>query len=209
MPAVPENAVVFVAQTGEMIVYLTDMPLQDGDVLISSDGKTFYALVVKGFGGNTEEHRVSFQDPHHDVGGKLQKDGDSITFDGKTFTCQEMDFGSSEVIPLPNTRRVEYVYRLGDGRIVLVTASEHHFSYESFRLYIGNGVNMREIPVQRVERYRDGGTTFIHTREGVFFSPSPFADQSLSPTWDGQSMELLDKDAFVVEEVSKASIQMV
>jgi hypothetical protein len=113
------------------------------------------------------------------------------------------------VVPLPPARMPKYLFRLRDGRYIYVSADVHDYSFESFRLFIGDGKVMREIPVGHVRRYLDGGTTFVETAEETLFSPSGASsseqiremfDRDGKPTWGNEELERLDASQFVISE---------
>lgn len=201
-----EKPLVFVASSGKSFVYLTDMPLSDGQVCYSPDNKTFYALATGGFGGTTIEHDLSFSDPHRGVDGRLHKAGEIITYDDEQYALREdVEFDPSKVIPLPAVRRTEYLCMAPDGMFVYVSADKFNYSYESFRLYVGTGISMRRIEIIDVERYRDGGTTYIETPERWFFSPSPFSverDPNLVPKWGATKLVNLDVSDYDITETN-------
>lgn len=205
-----KQAIQFVAPSGKVFVYLTDFP-RDGEVLFSPDGVTFYALASSGFGGTTVEHDLSFNDPHQGTSGKLHRNGDVIDYNGERYTQQDVTFDQSSVVPLPATRRTEYFCQAEDGTLFYVSADKYNYSYESFKLFVGDGTTMREVPVQYVERYRDGGTTYIRTPEETFFSPSPFnaqRDSSLVPQWGSQKLTNLNKDDYDIVETPEGEVSI-
>lgn len=200
-------ASVFRAWSGKAFAWLSNRPWQDGDVLFSPDGKTFYALALRGSSSNSDgdivtKMNLSFDDPHRGVSGRLHYDGNVITYDGETY-IQQTDAPALTVIPLPAARRVEYLYLTEDGIIVYVSSDKYNHSYESFRLFAGDGENMREVPVEDVSRYRDGGTTFIDTPEGRFYSPTPSGFTGYFPreaSWCGREMVHLNPDDYDILE---------
>ncbi len=107
-------------------------------------------------------------------------------------------------------RKVEYFCKCENGNFIYVSADKHNFSYESFRLFVGKGKKMREVQIKNVNRYRDGGTTFIETSKGTFFSPSPFNVQQspkIIPTWKKKGLVNLDvKEYDIVEAEDKVVI---
>lgn len=102
-------------------------------------------------------------------------------------------------------RHPEYLMNTEDGRtLVYVDSLETRDAsgrydyekvedyYKSFRMFIGDGKNMREIPVTGVERFRDGGTTNVFTTypELNFHSPSPLkVFPEVIPTLGPSAME--------------------
>ena len=205
-----KQATQFVAPNGKVIVYLTTFP-RDGEVLFSPDGVTFYALAIRGFSGTAFEHLLSFDDPHQGVSGKLCRDGDVIGYDSVWYTQQDVTFDQSSVVPLPATRRIEYLCQAEDGTLFYFSADEYNHSYESFKLYVGDGVTMLEIPVLHVARSRDGGTTYVNTLEGIFFMPSPFSaqrDPNIVPMWGLQKLTSLDKDSYDIVETPEGEVSI-
>jgi hypothetical protein len=102
-------------------------------------------------------------------------------------------------IPLPTIREAEYLFKLRGGLYIYVSHDKYNFSYESFKLFLGKPTQMKEIPVLDVQRYRDGGTTYIKTDKGILYSPTPF-NKELKPTWDGEKIRQLSPKNFVIEE---------
>lgn len=72
-------------------------------------------------------------------------------------------------------RVAEYLLRGADGKFVFITSAkvkDPDVYYKSFKLYMGPaGSPMREIPVTKVRRFRDGGTTEVNTKEGTAYIP--------------------------------------
>ena len=73
-------------------------------------------------------------------------------------------------MPLPMVRQPEYLFYLPNKHFVYVSADKYQYFYESFKLFIGDGVEMREVHIRNVTRYCDGGTIIIETDEGQLFS---------------------------------------
>lgn len=74
MQATTKAAQFFVAPSGKVLVYLSNFP-QDGELLYSPDGETFYELSARGFSGSTGMHTLRFSDPHkNEVGSIIRKD---------------------------------------------------------------------------------------------------------------------------------------
>ncbi len=205
-----EIPVVYVAPSGKAIAYLRDLPLSDGQLAYSPDGETFYALASAGFSGTSVKHQISFEDPHQGINGKLCLEDENIEYNGEVYQMTERQLDTSSIIPLPAARRVEYLCQDEDEIFVYVSSDKYNYSYESFKLFIGEGAAMREVEVCNVSRYRDGGTTYIETADGVFFSPSPFnaqRDPNLVPKWSGQELANLDvKEYDIVETYGKVTI---
>ena len=87
---------------------------------------------------------------------------------------------------LPDYREPQYYFKGSDGESYYVGADAAQFTYESFRLYKGKPGAMKEIKIKNVERYRDGGTTYITGEDGsVLFSPSGFGVAKKQATFTG------------------------
>jgi hypothetical protein len=211
------QAMQFTAPSGKSFAFTRDMGFpQDGEVLYSSDGETFFALAVGGQGSRTEggvlvDMDLSFTNPHNGVSDKLHYNGSVIIYEGEEYIKQDITFDQSSVVPLPATRRTEYLCQAEDGTLFYVGSDKYNYSYESFKLFVGDGNTMREIPVECVERYRDGGTTYIRTPEETFFSPSPFnaqRDPNLLPQWGSQKLTSLNKDDYDIVETPDREVSI-
>jgi hypothetical protein len=97
--------------------------------------------------------------------------------------------------PLPaNAKRTEYIFKMKDGTIIYVDASKYNYSYETFRMFVGEPGSMKEVKVQAVERRRDGGTTYVRAADGrVLFAPFSNTEK---PTWNGIEIEAIEKEHF-------------
>jgi hypothetical protein len=112
-------------------------------------------------------------------------------------------------------REPEYLFRVPDGPdgpdggLIYVSTgpvTDYRNYYDSFKLFIGDGTVMRDVPVTDVTRYRDGGTTVVETTEGFLFVPSRYQSDA-QPSWgveDGerQDLETLDPRDFEISESS-------
>lgn len=199
-----EQPVVYAAESGKRFVYLSDFPIRN-ELLYSPDGETYYVLVCSGFGGTTIEHDLSFDDPHQGIHGKLRHEGDVVTYNGERFVRQDGTLAllEAKIIPLPFARATQYLCQTEDGTFIYVSADKYDFTYGSFRLFIGDGTTMREVPIRDVQRYRDGGTTYIETAEETFFSPAPINrryDNTLVSKWGKQSLVDLDDNGYQITE---------
>ncbi len=206
-----KQPVEYVAKSGKRFVYLSSMPIQS-DLLYSPDGETYFRLVCRGFGGSSIDHDLSFEDPHRGVSGTLRHEENVVLYDGELYFRQEapLSLENLKIIPLPAARYTEYLMRTADGTFIYVGADKYEFSYESFRMYIGDGTTMREVPISRVERFRDGGTTIILTAEGRFYSPSPFYAQEdperQFPKWGEEPLVRLKADDYDIVETPEGRV---
>lgn len=199
MFTLPKEALCFkCVSSPEMIVYGDDR--YAGKLYYSPDGVKFFEWKNKGFGGTSTKHNIHFEDPHHDRSGEFERNGGTLTWGRKTFKLGDCPF-EIEVVPLPTVREAEYLFQLRGGVYLYVSHDKYnHQQYESFKLFLGRANHLTEIPiVGHVERYRDGGTTYIRTTKGVMYSPTPF-NKEAKPTWDGVKMKALDPKNFVIEE---------
>ncbi|TSC83220.1 MAG: hypothetical protein G01um101419_130 [Parcubacteria group bacterium Gr01-1014_19] len=199
-----KEALFFQSVEGSIILYGNSW---GRPLLFSPDGQTFFELNQTGFGGTSEEHDISFEDPHSNKKGRFYRKGDELEMDGKVY--KKVDGRSEvEVVPLPTIRQPEYLFGAPDGNYIYVSADKFRYSYESFKLFIGGGEKMREVSIKHVDRYRDGGTTNIETAEGVLYSPTPFRSDAVA-TWQGDvKLTKLDPTQFhIVETESGVQLQ--
>lgn len=165
----PAEVVCFKSADGEYFAYdHTGRPLY-----FSPDGKKFFELHQTGFGGTRDEHGISFENPHTNEAGRLNREKDKLTFGEKVFAQSPAPL-EVEIVPLPEIRVAEYVFKLPDDQYLCVTADKYTRDYWSFRLYMGEKSKMKEVKITGwVRRFRDGGTTYIPTEKGVLYDPAP------------------------------------
>lgn len=170
---------IFMSESGKVLVMDPDVFKRE-PYLHSPDGITYY-VVYGGAGcrqtsGDEIKESGSFHVPTLGVEGQFERHNETLTWLDETYikTSEVFDRSSVELVQLPDLRQLEYLVISEDGSVVIyVSASFYEYSYKSFRLFIGDGETMREVKVQDVIRYRDGGTTYIETDEGTFYSPAP------------------------------------
>jgi hypothetical protein len=202
----PDQAVAYAGPSGRAFIYLDPYP-RDGQLLFSPDGHEYYALASVGYAGTLGgSHKLTFADPHHHIEGKVQVDAEAKTliYDEEVFV--EVTPPTNEVVvhPLPPTRRTEYLCAAEDGTVYYVGSDRYNYSYEGFKFYIGKiGGEFRQVAIKYVNRFRDGGTTHIHTDEGFFFSPAPFkagsAEEKL-PRFNKAVLHTLNSDDYLIVE---------
>lgn len=173
-----------------------------GTTLLSSDGNTFYAVKQTGLASETSpgfiKQGISFEDPHHAVRGRIERENDVLELDDTTYTKVENPLEIT-VIPLPVVRTAQYFYRLRNDDFIYVDVDKYNFTYGSHRFFIGNGATMRHLPIIGFERLRDGGTTYITTDEGILYSPSAFR-RGVKATWNDEDLiELNPQDNTIIE----------
>lgn len=115
------------------------------------------------------------------------------------------------------TRQMEYLCQTEDKRFLYVSSAPHdsenfwydgHEHAESFRLFIGDGLRMKEIPVLDVRRDSRDGSTLITTSMQIFFWPSTFS-QFDWPTWGDQQLSILDPDYYNIVETDNGHLTIV
>ena len=197
------DAIFFRSADGEMFVYGDS---RGRPLLLSPDGSKFFELHNAGFGGSSEEHELSFEDPHHNKRGKIHRLKNELELDGKKY--HKVDGQTEvEVVLLPTIRQPEYLFVLPDGQYLYVSADKYRYSYQSFKLFVGPRDAMRQIPIARVMRARDGGTTYVETGEGTLFSPTPF-NKDAKTTWkDEIELTKVDPKQFNIVENDHAMLQ--
>lgn len=106
-------------------------------------------------------------------------------------------------------RQLEYLCQTEDGTFIYVSSSPHdvdnfwydrHEACESFKLFVGNGTSMKEVPVQDVRRDSHDGTTLITTLESIFYWPSTYSRWE-KPTWGDKDLTILNPDDYNIVEM--------
>lgn len=152
----------------------------DSDVsekwLWQAAGTQYYVPVREdGYSGNDHSFKVG-----------LSEFGQCKCKDAKFyFPSDTMDAPSLTEVPVPEcsnaiiihkkpwVRRAEYFCTLSDGRVLFISANDNPYSYASFRMWLGTPGCMVHHPITKeVERWKDGGTTYVHCNEFVFHSPT-------------------------------------
>jgi hypothetical protein len=182
--------------TSHAIALRDDVPIEDGDVLLSEDGVTFHEATSPGFAGEAEDNEFTIKNPVDGAEYEARRVGAVLTVHGETFDLAP-GAAVSRVVPLPDVRVPEYLFDLGEGKLLYVSRAKYKSDYNDFKLFVGAGGVLREVPVTRVERYRDGGTTIVRTPEGVLFSP---VRRDRSATWIDRPITELDPARFEIRE---------
>lgn len=174
------------------------------------DAKGLYQLDEKGFGGTRDRYSMSFNDPRLKESGRFFAGVDPKDIFKNKDDFYELDCDGRKVAFTPLSRkqieeleaklrdkkmpvaglpkdvyRTEYLLKeKGSNRHIYVEAPEYDFSYDGFRLYVGEPGKMTQLKIKDVVRFRDGGTTTITTVDGQkLYVPTP-AKPELSPKWN-------------------------
>ena len=131
-------------RTVRTIVYLPEFRLfPNGTLLYSFDDETFYALVCEGFGGSETSHTLVFLDPHHKVEGQIVRTDNVVTYNDCRYVLQHGPFSPTNIVQVPQTRRVDLFGVTKNGIMVHLNTDEYRQPdqepYESYRLYAGRG----------------------------------------------------------------------
>lgn len=148
-----------------------------------------------GFGGTSKEYGASYE------GGARLEVADSgvklTNADGKSAALRRLNPAESQKLvdsvsfmPLPQISEPQYLAKLPDDRMFLVTGQKYDFQYETCKAYVGAPGAMQEVDIQSFRRMSDGGTTTIKTEIGTFHSPSAFR-QGEPTTFNGVPVDKL------------------
>lgn len=189
-------------------LYVVDRERADGDErLFVSEADTLVRRRVLGAGSTTtldrSEHTWTFDDAGRTLRLFAQRSGSDVTMmavgedRGERFIADAgvltqltvLDESSVRGLPvrnLPGEVVIEYLARVEDGRLLLITRPRDDWQYEDFRLFWGREPELAEWEVQRVTRARDGGTTHIEfTVDGKQYTalfPSRLSNPASTPT---------------------------
>jgi hypothetical protein len=98
------------------------------------------------------------------------------------------------VVGLPPSMYVEYLGETADGLMFVIFRPKEDWSYEDFILLMqAPGETMRRVAIDKVVRYRDGGTTDIATKAGDFHFPTPFNPKA-EPTFCGRPVSFCERE---------------
>ncbi len=105
---------------------------------------------------------------------------------------------------IPEGYEIEYLARDPEGVLYLVIRPKdwaERGSYNTFRLFIGQGEKMREVDVLKVIRHRDGGTTYIKFRSrkrgGELYFPSLFMREARPKVTYHDVMEAVELELLI------------
>lgn len=171
----------------------------------SSDGLTFQQLQEKGMAGNGQSLIYGFFNPATQEELTALKVANSILLfagnkqnltvgqvspdDFKVFTLVE-DFRlptAVRFVPVPVSWYPLYL-AMGPDDTLYYAEEASGLGKLMWRFYMGTEHAMREVRVVDVMRARDGGSTWINTEIGTFYSPSPsYPDRET--TWTPKGIE--------------------
>jgi len=113
---------------------------------------------------------------------------------------------------LPETRVPVHVLQLADGSDFYLYVDDYKYHrpysyYRGYNLLAGPKNNLKQIPINDVAYYFDGGTTYIFTDQGTLFIPAkgyenqpwhmfPRGEKSSVPLWNGKPLRRLDPKLF-------------
>ncbi|MDP9248969.1 MAG: hypothetical protein M3M85_00430 [bacterium] len=142
------------------------------DIYRSPNCRDFWPLIKQSSGpvkrNGKEMYHQEFTDPYDkDKEGYIDADNTRRFLGAKVFEPTKLDPKTVVFHPLPDVRVPEYLFQRADGSDYYVYVSVGKYGgYDSFRLFAGPAAHLKQFPVKEVERYRDGGTTFVWT-DGV------------------------------------------
>lgn len=126
-------------------------------------------------------------------------DSSKIVYEEKNFVPTKLNLNKIKLLGYPKSRGPEYLFKLNDNYFIYVSKDVYELGYDNFRVFVGPLDNMTLIPLtESPERYRDGGTTYIWTRDGLLLSP---AGHKGDPTWQDKKIIRLDPRRYKISEV--------
>lgn len=193
-----KTTLVFVSRSSSRAIALRDdVPIEDGDVLLSDDGATFHEATSPGFAGTATDSKFTIENPADGAEYEARRQGDTITLRSEIYRLDPAA-RVARVVPLPDVRVPEYLFRVDASTLLYVSRAKYKSDYRDFKLFVGPAESLTEVACLQVRRYRDGGTTVIETAAGNLFAPAPsMADK---PTWRSTVIQELDPAEFVIEE---------
>lgn len=178
---------------------------------------------VKTLGGSFcgEKAKCGFDNPHnpmktpdgvhHQHNGKVFRDGDFLCLDLGTspiIFSKKRETDEIDIVPLPEVRVREYLLH-NDQQNIYLSYNKYMASYDDYKMFIGPvGSVMKEIQIDDMTRYRDGGTTIIKTKAGELYIPTPFKkkDHDYKITFNGEQFFEYSDTTLVEEKGSVARV---
>lgn len=173
--------------------------------ILTTDNNSAYKLPVAGYGGTDIEFNVSLThelDKEKNLQLNVNKNegkafiGTSfddmkleiLSDDEKTKLCQSILNNEISCIGLPEVRDIEEALQFPNGDYLVVSCNKIDYEYETLHMFTGSSLDsLRQITINNVERFRDGGTTFYMTDEGILYTP--FQGKGEDSTWTPEGSE--------------------
>lgn len=202
-------------RTVRAIVYLPDFRLYpNGTLLYSFDDETFYALVCKGIGGPKASRVLDFFDPHHNVEGQVVRTDNVVTYNDRRYVLQPGPFSPTNIVPVPQTRRVDLFGVTANGIMVHLSADEYRQPdqepYESYRLYAGRGT-LEHYVIDDVDPQINGMR--VETTSRFWLSVTSeygmLKNPNRVPLWNGEKLTVLNPEDYIITEVLGRSMTVV
>ncbi len=199
-----KEALFFRAADGSCVLYTNSW----GDsIFFSADGKKFFEVEGSGQSGSEDDHEFSFEDPHHNLKGKIRRKDDALKVNGKTYKKVRRP-SKVAIVRLPRIRESKHLFLIPDGGYVYVSSDRFHDEYEEYKLFIGRGAKLRNVKIKKdgIDMLRDGGTMWIDTVEGRLHISAPSRREPA--TWK-ETIELQKLDLSLYEIVeSKDGVEV-
>lgn len=185
------------AATGEYFAYDGDF----GDVLyLSKDGINFHRLKMSGYGGTTDNHDLSFEDPLNSAkNGRFHFAKPTIRMEGKTFVVVRLDRSRLKFTDFPKVRVPVTLIKINERQYVYVSADKYDESVgrASWKIFVGPLSNLESVPI----RSTDGtmcGSFRVHTAQGMLDYHTPDAD--VKPSWQKNEGKEVGTNGYSITE---------
>jgi len=148
----------------------------------------------EGVFADSEEMTVTFKTHvNGETTHTLKVDGDDVLLgeqelsalsgEEKNALLEASENGRISFVGLPDVRSVQAAFQAENGEYFVVSGSKTNNAYEAIRVFKGRDLqHLEEVPINAVERYRDGGTSFYKTAAGTLYVPGLFSRKE-SPIW--------------------------
>ncbi len=154
----------FRSDSGAVIAYPNKGGARWGDAIVIGVDGGYRALRMLWIGGDFEFHDISVADPVLKIERRLRRRGHVVILDGVMYRRQNEALRVEEIVSYPVGRVVLGLFRMDDGSLLFLSAEPLDFLRTTYRLYIGPGEFMRQVPVYGVETLL--GRTYVTTADG-------------------------------------------
>lgn len=208
MYRMPSSAVFRSVVSGKTLAYFCPFPLNDGEVLFSPDGESYWPVEHRGINGTDMEHEIRATLATYDQSEcLLRRRGNVVVCGSEQYVLQEgVAVDMTNFVGMPRRRQPVYLLRRPNGQFVFVSveASSRDDRNETYRLFVGSGQNMRRVAIQPEDvTSTPDGKLVILTAEKTFLGIPRAAVQPgtpLVPGWGSELLEHVDQTYYIISE---------
>jgi hypothetical protein len=174
--------------------------------------RMFFQIERLGLSSTGQVATHTFTSPLQDItDGSFTVTPHTLTYSGRTFMLTDVaDAAVGTPILLPVVPRCEYFFLAHETSpytYIYVSSDVYNYTLD-FRVWVGDGTTMEKLTIERYPiRWKDGGTTYIDTEEGILIVPTMLNTHGTPPTFASQAVTpLAVGDYTIVDEEQAVTI---